>query len=464
MRRTTTLTAACVLGLTLLAPAGSATAAGETCRGEAATIVGTTPTLTGTEGRDVIVTGRATSVDALGGDDLICVAPSRVKSNVLSVQAGGGNDVVDTTSASSSYYVSTTLGGGADTLVGGAAGDTVLTGSKDTAGVDADTDVVRTGGGADSVTTGATGPVGATEAPNHDVVETGAGDDRVTLVTWSTAPDGLVTGGPGTDTLITTSEPVEFEMSADMTDGFLNGIANHPQDFDGVAARFSSFEGLDLDIADEVLTYIGTTGDDTLQLRGHRTLRPTLQAEMLAGDDLLVLDRVPLGGGRIDGGTGDDEVIAAQEDGSLELNLGFYQRYVIDGQRAASVSQVEDAFLMAPQVTLVGSNADNTLLYAGCKADLKGGHGRDTLSNAYDHWFETYTFDCQGRARMDGGPDQDRLRGGNGPDRLRGQGGNDTLTGRGGNDVLLGGGGRDRADGGKGRDRCSAERETGCER
>lgn len=40
MRRTTSFTAL-LLGATLLAPTGAATAVGETCHGEAATIVGT---------------------------------------------------------------------------------------------------------------------------------------------------------------------------------------------------------------------------------------------------------------------------------------------------------------------------------------------------------------------------------------------------------------------------------------
>ena len=64
MRRTTpptaSLTTAGLLGLALLAPvawASPAAAAAETCRGEVATIVGTGPTVTGTEGRDVIGLG-----------------------------------------------------------------------------------------------------------------------------------------------------------------------------------------------------------------------------------------------------------------------------------------------------------------------------------------------------------------------------------------------------------------------
>ena len=54
--RNISLTAAALLGATLLAPTGTATAAGETCQGQAATIVGTPGgQIVGTEGADVIV-------------------------------------------------------------------------------------------------------------------------------------------------------------------------------------------------------------------------------------------------------------------------------------------------------------------------------------------------------------------------------------------------------------------------
>lgn len=458
MRRTTPLTAATLLGLALLSPTTGAQAAGETCRGEAATIVGSGSTLIGTEGRDVIVSGKATDISTLGGDDLVCVAPDRPNANVISVDAGAGNDLVDTTASPSGYYFSVGLGTGADTFAGGPSADTVTTGAVATEGIDTDRDDVRTGDGGDGVTTG------ATDQPNHDVVDTGTGDDRVTLVTWRTAADALVTGGAGKDTLFTTSRPVEAEVSADMATGILTGISARPEVQD-VSARFSSFEGLDLDIDDEALTYRGTTGSDSLHLTGHRAFQPHLVAELLGGDDVLVLEGVPLASpSRIDGGTGDDEVIAAQKDGSLELNLGYYKRYVVDGVKAASVAGLEDAFLLAPEVIMVGSNADNELAFAGCRATVSGGHGRDTLANVHDYRFEGYTFDCKARATIKGGPDKDRLRGGQGRDLLRGEGGNDALEGRRGNDVLVGGGGRDTADGGEGRDRCTAERERGCER
>ena len=72
MMRTISLTAVALLGAALLAPVGTAAAAGETCQGQAATIVGTPGgQITGTEGADVIVTNDARRVDALGGDDLV---------------------------------------------------------------------------------------------------------------------------------------------------------------------------------------------------------------------------------------------------------------------------------------------------------------------------------------------------------------------------------------------------------
>ena len=92
MRRTTILTAAPLLGLVLLNPTGTATAtlAGESCRGEAATIVGTPgATLVGTEGRDVVVTGGASTVTTQDGNDLVCIPAT---SSAVDVDLGAGDD------------------------------------------------------------------------------------------------------------------------------------------------------------------------------------------------------------------------------------------------------------------------------------------------------------------------------------------------------------------------------------
>jgi hypothetical protein len=154
MRLATSLTAL-LLGATLLAPTGAATAVGETCRGEAATIVGTGASVQGTDGRDVIVTGTATWVGAAGGDDLICVtAPNGVDPKLLSLSldAGAGNDLVDAT-ASRATQISVVLGAGADEFLGGPNGDVVTGGAHDTSGgevaPDNERDVIDSGDGVD---------------------------------------------------------------------------------------------------------------------------------------------------------------------------------------------------------------------------------------------------------------------------------------------------------------------------
>ena len=132
--RTTILTAAGLLGLAMLSPLTAASAAGETCRGEAATIVGSGPAVTGTDGRDVVVSDGATDIDTLGGDDLICVVPGATNPWVpttVDVDAGAGDDVVDTSTVRptpGTFIV--VLGAGADTYVGGGGADEVTTGTR----------------------------------------------------------------------------------------------------------------------------------------------------------------------------------------------------------------------------------------------------------------------------------------------------------------------------------------------
>ena len=99
--------------LALTGPVAPTYAAAAVCQGQPATIEGSTGTITGTEGNDVIVsTGAATKVDALGGNDLICVVGGDVSTGL------GDDSVVSTapvSSISTAYLV-----GGTDSYVGGA--------------------------------------------------------------------------------------------------------------------------------------------------------------------------------------------------------------------------------------------------------------------------------------------------------------------------------------------------------
>lgn len=490
MRRTTPLTTAALLGLALLTPATAATAAGETCRGEAATIVGTGPTVTGTEGRDVIVTASADKVDALGGDDLICVTGPGGSSNLLSVDAGAGDDVVDTTALAAGFYVGTVLGAGADTFAGGPASDTVYAGERAstgnggyTFGADTEKDTIDTGAGDDAAWTGAAG------TPNRDVVRLGLGTDRLYLGAANATSAAVLDGGEGLDGLRLTGG------SGDLTLDMARGTFTSSQ---GMAA-FTSFEFSSLEVGTGTVTYRGTEGDDDVTLQPTGGV-PTLDVTTGGGDDDVTIEpATAIGpGSRIDTGAGTDILVAATDTGRLTLDLAT-QRFGVGGVDAIAVG-LEDAFLMAPEVVMNGDDGDNELRWNGCDATLRGGLGDDSLRWQYDYVFESYTFDCDGEVSMNGGDGRDSLRGsgaddlliggrghdtiegrggddrvrgsrgndkvdgGQGRDRVSGGAGNDVLEGRGADDVLIGGPGRDRVDGSNGRDRCVAERKTRCER
>ena len=494
MRRTTPptspLTTAGLLGLALLAPvawASPATAAAETCRGEVATIVGTGPTVTGTEGRDVIVTGSATSVDALGGDDVVCVAiVGTPHANVIDVDAGAGADVVDTTAIGGGYYVETTLGAGADTFVGGRTGDTVWAGdgSFDGTGTDTDTDRIDTGTGRDSVLSGTAG------STNHDVVRLGDGDDDLTLGSPALAADAVVDGGTGEDSLKLRTQ--DDDVTLDVPSSTFTSAAG--------TAAFSAFERSSVVAGSGTVTYRGTDGDDTFDVHPQGGT-PTLRVTTGAGKDGLTIEPATItAASSIDLGPGNDRLVAATQTGSLAIDLPR-DVLAVGGTEVPAVG-VDDAWLLAPSVVMTGDDEDNELTWSGCDATLLGDQGDDSLSWNYDYLFETYEFSCaDGSATMDGGAGRDHLRssggddrlvgggghdkiygrggddtirggrgndtldGGEGRDDVRGQQGRDKLLGRGGRDTLLGGPGRgDTADGAKGRDRCAAEREKRCER
>ena len=144
--RRTTLGAAAVLGLTLLAPTSVATAAGETCEGRPVTIVGIPEkNLAGTPGDDVILANGADMVRAGDGNDVVCVssAPDGETYNV-GVDAGSGDDIVVVVAAEGTdVSAEAKLGPGRDTFRGGDNEDYVEASLDDTLVVDQNTDYVE---------------------------------------------------------------------------------------------------------------------------------------------------------------------------------------------------------------------------------------------------------------------------------------------------------------------------------
>lgn len=361
--------------------------------------------MTGTEGRDVIVTASAGVVDALGGDDLICVTGPGGNSNLLSVVAGAGDDVVDTTALAAGFYVGTVLDGGEGLdglrLTGGS-GDLTLdmargtfTSSQGTAAftsfefssleVGTGTVTYRGTEGDDDVTLRPTGGV-----PTLDVT-TGGGDDVVTLepATAIGAGSRLDTGA-GTDDLFAATETGRLTLD----------LATQRFGVGGVEAIAVGLEDAFL-MAPEVVMNGGD--DDDLTWNGcDATLRGGL------GDDSLrwQFDYV-------------FESCTFDCDGEVSMNGG-------DGRD-----------------NLRGSSANHVLI---------GGRGHDTIEGR------------GGDDRVRGSRGNDKVDGGQGRDRVSGGAGNDVLKGRSASDVLIGGPGRDRVDGSNGRDRGVAEREQRCER
>ncbi|MBC2931844.1 calcium-binding protein [Nocardioides sp. zg-1228] len=458
MRRTTPLTAAALLVLTLLGPTGAAaSAAAETCRGEVATLVGAGQLITGTEGRDVIVTNGATRVVAVGGDDVICLT-GMSPSGHATIDAGAGDDLVDGTAWRGS--VQAELGEGADRFEGGDGENVVAAGPADTA-----RDVIIGGDARDVVDTGVPGE------PNADVVDLGAGDDALDYA-GVMAPGGSIAGGDGVDELL----PSTSRSGATTIDNASGTLVVDQQ----VIATWSGLETFYTGtIGGAPLQFVGTAADEALVARASGPV----DASFGAGDDTLVADEAPRAGSSIEGGRGHDGFYVTTESGLLDLDLARGRLVTgAEARRTIPVTDFENASLYAHRVVLTGTRDGNSLTFGACDATVRGRGGADTVQPDSESMFETVFCPRFPKARVDGGRGDDDLRGtrgrdvlrggtGNdrldgrqGPDRLHGGAGRDELRGRSGEDELRGESGRDRADGGSGRDSCRAERERRCER
>ena len=470
--RRTTLGAAAVLGLTLLAPTSVASAAGETCRGEAATLVGQRSTvITGTEGRDVVVTNGSPRVDTFGGDDLVCVTgrdarPGKVYG--VRIETGDGNDVVDGTAADS-WSVDAVLGDGADRFEGGDAGNYVRAGSIVVEGssvryLDDDVDVLVGGGGSDSLSSGQDG------LPNDDVLRGGAGDDGLGF-TGTMTTGSVIDGGAGVDRL-----GVFLEAGAQQLDNVTGELRRDTT----VVRRWTGIETFSLSDA--------SAGGARLDIRGGAAdesfwLFDTLPvvADLGAGDDALHVGGLLPAGTSLAGGEGRDRFDFGTEDGGVEWNLRDGTVRIDDGPVFAATG-FEDSFVSAPRARLVGTDGPNTLAVNSCDGRIDARNGRDVLSVHADGTFEAFDT-CIGSTVLLGGRGHDsissragsadRMVGGRGNDVFDAVGGNDRVFGGpgrdrahlgNGDDVFFGGPGRDRVDGERGRDTCRAERRKSCER
>jgi hypothetical protein len=254
--------------------AAPAQAVGESCRGQTATIIGEPHgVVTGTPGDDVIVSNGADDVVGGTGDDTICVT-AVADGQAVDVDAGPGHDLVDTVGGDSGggylEAMRIVLGSGADELVGGAAVDTVYTGSA--YGVDTDTDRVSTGGGSDDVYTGQAGK------PDDDDVDLGEGPGGIWVA--SERPTGVLRSAaqsPWATIDVPPLGPGDWVIDDAAGRATLDGVT--AISWENLAMR--NVKGL----PGSRLRYVGTAGADITNIGGG----DVTGVDMGAGDDQVVI-------------------------------------------------------------------------------------------------------------------------------------------------------------------------------
>jgi len=427
MLRTTTLSIAALLGAVLVTPT-SASAAGESCQGRAATIVGANQSsheLEGTDGPDVIVTDGASEVDARGGDDLVCITGSAYNP---SVRAGTGDDVVDASASATGSQ--TILGAGSDRYIGSTGFDVVRAGSTDKnfRDVDSERDVIDTGaaGETDLVFSG------QDRVPNADEVHMTRGS-----LQWSgLAAAGAVLDG-GADSGLQLTPEDDDDLTLDVVAGT---IAVSGQD----TLAMSGFTTYIVSTYEPTGSFVfrGTDADESLYLSARTSPRTTVT--MGDGDDYAMLDigaKMPAGSS-YDAGDGRDlvDVIIPETVVGLDLAAGR----LTTGRGRAAVAGFEDTNVMGREVTVRGTSGPNDISVYACRSTVRARGGADSVT----------AFNSQMDERLGC-----RTRRG----RWFGNGGDDVLRGTYGPDRLIGGAGRDTVNGSGGRDVCSAEVRTKCE-
>ena len=418
--RNTSLTAVALLGAVLLAPMGTATAAGETCQEQAATIVGTPGgQITGTEGADVIVTNGAMRVDALGGDDLVCATgedPQFPSSGVFAILGAGADTFIDSSGRQHLIYAGTIDG----------PDNVVVPDSTDT-----EADVIRAGSG--NVRSGMVGH------PNADIIDLAFGE-----VSWSgiQTESGALSVGTG-GILGVRSANGDVTMNASGTVTGVDTALTWTGQFDRLVFTTSAERGR--------FTFRGTSGTEHVKV-----IAPTTYDRDVAlrgGKDSYESNSLGGKATRIKGDGGRNQLL---------LELGSHGRVRADLSRSrvtATKSGVKDSIrvrgfddliVTAKRADVIGTNRANRIGVIACRTTIKGTKGRDDLyADSQYRGLGTWTTPRCGtyKATIYGGP------------------GNDTITGSIGNDRLIGGPGKDIVKGRSGGfDVCQGEKLRECEK
>lgn len=293
----------------------------------------------------------------------------------------------------------------------------------------------------------------------------GAGNDSLVADADDLKPGGVVDGGTGTDEVqvdftfsLASGSVTSIENLRLLGDTAINGTGdNNNNVITGNAGANSLVGGLGND------SLLGGAGADTL-IGGVGT--DSMLGE--AGDDVFIVDAADtLAGGRIDGGSGTDLVMA---------NIGFSLVNTVNVENLTLTGAGNFNATGNSSANIITGNDGNNIVNGGAGADqLLGGAGNDTLivdasDTAFDGGFGidwiSANFDfllkdatavenllLTGTAINGTGDTAANTIVGNAVNNLLNGGeGNDLLDGRGGNDMLLGGIGIDSLFGDTGND------------
>jgi Ca2+-binding RTX toxin-like protein len=389
----------------------------------------------------VVARGSTGGVDALGGNDVICLvdgppAPGPSGDVTTFVATGGPGDDVIVNLVTRAFSSLTILpGAGHDVVYGGAEAELVNGGdpSAGSGGRDVEADEFHLGYGGDTLITGARG------YPNPDVVDLGPGDDSVVYAGTGTSASGLIDGGPGHDVLRPSSLDLVDPPAEPVTPGrvVLDNRAGRSW-VDGAAyLRWSGFEEFELhEFRHSRLRFTGSAADERLWLGEGRQ-----RVDLRGGDDVVSNSGRLFPRGRVLGGRGNDTVRVSAWD-SADVDLRGRVRTTYRTRKVTGhVHGFEVAEVSATVADVRGTNRSDTIRVAAYRAAVSAAGGRDLVELS----LRPITRQGQRRSLARGGPGKDRLVG---TDR---------------DDVLLGGAGRDTAVGGNGRDDCDAEVRRSCE-
>ncbi|GEP33902.1 hypothetical protein NSZ01_16700 [Nocardioides szechwanensis] len=392
-----TVPVAAMLTLGLLPPTASGvtdSAPVATCLGERATLVGSPATrLKGTPRRDVIVSNGAGRIEALGGDDLICITGlAENPSSWVLVHDGPGDDRIDA-SALGTRRVVASLQGGDDTYWGGPGPDSVhLAGGG--------RDRVRTRGGDDSVGLGDERP-----GPRPDLVDLGPGADAINLRITHTGPRGAavrVRGGHGRDRF-----DIRGKSDRPWSVGARAGRATEGARLQAPRLDFSSFETFDLVVLrTPSLRFVGSDKSEDIWLSSPS--EPGSEAPWVVV------------GRKIDvqAGGGDDSLLVSAEDrGPIAGGGGDNALSVVDVFGTATV--VADLAGGAIDLTDFRDPTSHHLLAVDAFPDLDLWNFADFTATGDSGDNRLQVYGCEAAVHIDGGPGDDTADGGPGPTSAR---------------------------------------------